>query len=122
MKYSRILPLVIATALFMENMDSSIIATSLPAMAKDLGTSPVALKLAFTTYLLSLTVFLPISSWIADKFGAKRIFRYAVVLVTLASLCLGAAPSLFWLVCARALTGSGGEMRGPVGRRSVVRM
>lgn len=57
MKYSRILPLVIATALFMENMDSSIIATSLPAMAKDLGTSPVALKLAFIICLLSLTVF-----------------------------------------------------------------
>ena len=121
MKYSRILPLVIATALFMENMDSSIIATSLPAMAKDLGTSPVALKLAFTTYLLSLTVFLPISSWIADKFGAKRIFRYAIVLFTLASLCCGAAPSLFWLVAARALQGLGGAMMAPVGRIILLR-
>ncbi|MDP8997399.1 MAG: MFS transporter [Pseudomonadota bacterium] len=121
MKYSRILPLVIATALFMENMDSSIIATSLPAMAKDLGTSPVALKLAFTTYLLSLTVFLPISSWIADKFGAKRIFRYAIVLFTVASLCCGAAPSLFWLVAARALQGLGGAMMAPVGRIILLR-
>ncbi|MEO9168934.1 MAG: MFS transporter [Aestuariivirga sp.] len=121
MKYSRILPLVIATALFMENMDSSIIATSLPAMAKDLGTSPVALKLAFTTYLLSLTVFLPISSWIADKFGAKLIFRWAIVLFTFASLCCAAAPSLFWLVAARALQGLGGAMMAPVGRIILLR-
>ncbi len=118
---SRILPLVIATALFMENMDSSIIATSLPAMAKDLATSPVALKLAFTTYLLSLTVFLPISSWVADKFGAKKIFRLAIVVFTLASLCCGAAPNLFWLVVARAAQGLGGAMMAPVGRIILLR-
>ena len=121
MKSSRVLPLVIATALFMENMDSSIIATSLPAMAKDLGTSPVALKLAFTTYLLSLTVFLPISSWISDKYGAKRIFRYAIVVFTLASLGCAAAPNLFWLVAARALQGLGGAMMAPVGRIILLR-
>ena len=121
MKSSRMLPLIIATALFMENMDSSIIATSLPAMAKDLGTSPVALKLAFTTYLLSLTVFLPISSWIADKFGAKLIFRIAIVLFTFASLCCAVAPSLFWLVAARALQGLGGAMMAPVGRIILLR-
>lgn len=71
---SRILPLVVAAALFMENMDSTVIATSLPAIAADLGANPVSLKLAFTTYLLSLTVFLPISGWLADRFGAKLIF------------------------------------------------
>lgn len=121
MKSSRVLPLVIATALFMENMDSSIIATSLPAMAKDLGTSPVALKLAFTTYLLSLTVFLPVSSWISDKFGAKLIFRWAIVVFTLASLACAAAPNLFWLVAARALQGAGGAMMAPVGRIILLR-
>ena len=121
MRSSRVLPLVIATALFMENMDSSIIATSLPAMAKDLGTSPVALKLAFTTYLLSLTVFLPVSAWISDKFGAKLIFRWAIVVFTMASIFCAAAPNLFWLVAARALQGAGGAMMAPVGRIILLR-
>lgn len=118
---SRILPLVVASALFMENMDSTIIATSLPAMARDLGTSPVSLKLAFTTYLITLTVFLPISAWISDKFGAKRVFRIAMVIFTLASLACAAAPSLVWLVAARAVQGLGGAMMVPVGRIIVLR-
>lgn len=64
---SRLIPLIIASALFMENMDSTVIATALPAIAADLGTDPIVLKLAFTTYLLSLTVFIPISGWCADR-------------------------------------------------------
>jgi EmrB/QacA subfamily drug resistance transporter len=119
--YSRILPLVIATALFMENMDSSIIATSLPAMARELGTSPVALKLAFTTYLLSLTVFLPISANIADRVGAKLIFRLAIVIFTVSSIACGFAPNLFWLVLARFVEGLGGAMMAPVGRIILIR-
>ncbi|MBG1231133.1 MFS transporter [Aestuariivirga litoralis] len=118
---SRILPLVVASALFMENMDSTIIATSLPAMARDLGTSPVSLKLAFTTYLITLTVFLPISAWVSDKFGAKKVFRIAMVVFTLASLCCAMAPSLGWLVAARAVQGLGGAMMVPVGRIIVLR-
>jgi len=118
---SRILPLVVASALFMENMDSTVIATSLPAMAQDLGTSPVALKLAFTTYLLSLTVFLPISSWISDRFGAKLVFRLAIAVFTLSSLACGWAPSLTHLVIARAVQGLGGAMMVPVGRTIILR-
>ena len=118
---SRILPLVVASALFMENMDSTVIATSLPAIARDLNTDPVALKLAFTTYLLSLTIFLPISSWISDRFGAKRVFRIAILVFTLASLACGAAPSLGWLVVARAIQGLGGAMMVPVGRIILLR-
>ena len=117
----RILPLVVASALFMENMDSTVIATSLPAMAADLGTNPVALKLAFTTYLLSLTVFLPISSWISDRFGAKTVFRIAMTVFTLASLACGWAPSLAHLVIARAVQGLGGAMMVPVGRIILLR-
>ena len=64
---TRLIPLIIASALFMGNMDQTIIATSLPAIAADLGTSPIVLKLAFTTYLLSLTVFIPISGWLAER-------------------------------------------------------
>ena len=118
---SRILPLVVASALFMENMDSTVIATSLPAMAKDLGTDPVALKLAFTTYLLSLTVFLPISAWVSDRFGAKRVFRWAIAVFTLSSLACALAPNLFWLVAARGVQGFGGAMMVPVGRIILLR-
>jgi EmrB/QacA subfamily drug resistance transporter len=118
---SRILPLVVAAALFMENMDSTVIATSLPAIAADLSTNPVSLKLAFTTYLLSLTVFLPISGWMADKYGAKLVFRAAIAVFTLASIACGFAPSLGWLVGIRGLQGLGGAMMVPVGRIILIR-
>jgi EmrB/QacA subfamily drug resistance transporter len=121
MNPNRILPLVFASALFMENMDSTVIATSLPAIAADLGTNPVALKLAFTTYLLSLTVFLPISSWLADRFGARTVFRFAVLVFTLASISCGFAHSLEYLVVARAVQGFGGALMVPVGRIVMLR-
>src|SRR5258705_13772300 len=75
---NRTIPLILAVALFMENMDSTVIATSLPAIANDIGTSPVALKLALTSYLVSLAIFIPISGWMADRYGAKRVFRAAI--------------------------------------------
>ena len=85
---NRIVPLIVAVALFMENMDSTVIATSLPAIAADIGTTPLALKLAITSYLLSLAVFLPISGWTADRFGARTVFRAAIML-SLISLLFG---------------------------------
>jgi EmrB/QacA subfamily drug resistance transporter len=118
---SRILPLTIAAALFMEQMDSTIIATSLPDIAKDLGTSPVSLKLAFTTYLLGLTVILPVSGWLADRFGAKTIFRLAIIIFTIGSVACGFAHSLEWLVFARGLQGVGGALMVPVGRIILLR-
>ncbi|HST94417.1 MAG TPA: MFS transporter, partial [Microvirga sp.] len=78
MRQSRLLPLIIATALFMENMDSTVISTSLPMIARDLGEDPIALKLAITSYLVSLAIFIPISGWMADKYGAKTVFRTAI--------------------------------------------
>ncbi len=119
--HPRVLPVVIASALFMEQMDSTIIATSLPDIARDLGTSPVSLKLAFTTYLLGLTVFLPISGWAADRFGAKHVFRLAILLFTLGSVACGFAHSLEWLVAARGLQGVGGALMVPVGRIIILR-
>ena len=71
MQKERLIPLIVACALFMENMDSTVIATSLPAIAADIGTSPLTLKLAITSYLLSLAVFIPASGWTADRFGAR---------------------------------------------------
>ena len=80
---NRIVPLVLAVALFMEQTDSTVISTSLPAIAADIGTSPIALKLALTAYLVSLAVFIPVSGWMADRFGAKNVFRAAIVVFVL---------------------------------------
>jgi len=121
MTKERLIPLIVATALFMENMDQTIIATSLPAIAADLGTSPIVLKLAFTTYLLSLTVFIPISGWLADRFGARHVFRLAIAIFTLGSVACGLSSSLGELVAARALQGLGGAMMVPVGRIILLR-
>lgn len=118
---SRLIPLIIASALFMENMDSTVIATSLPAIAADLGTDPIVLKLAFTTYLLSLTVFIPISGWMADRFGARHVFRVAIAVFTLGSIACGLSTSLGGLIGARALQGIGGAMMVPVGRIILLR-
>ena len=118
---SRLIPLIIASALFMENMDSTVIATSLPAMAADFGSDPIILKLAFTTYLLSLTIFIPVSGWCADRFGARHVFRIAIAVFTLGSIACGSAGSLGWLVAARALQGLGGAMMVPVGRIILLR-
>jgi EmrB/QacA subfamily drug resistance transporter len=116
-----LVPLVAAAALFMENMDATVIATSLPAIARDLHQDPVVLKLAFTSYLIALAVFIPVSGWAADRFGARNVFRGAIVLFTLASAACGFADSLEWLVAARAAQGIGGAMMTPVGRLILLR-
>lgn len=121
MSSSRLIPLIIASALFMENMDGTVIATSLPAMATDLGTDPILLKLAFTTYLLSLTVFIPVSGWMADRFGARHVFRVAIAVFTLGSIACGMADTVGGLVAARAVQGLGGAMMVPVGRIILLR-
>jgi len=122
MRQERIIPLVVASALFMENLDSTVIATSLPAIAADLGEDPVILKLAFTSYLLSLAIFIPISGWCADRFGARNIFRLAIAIFTLASIACGFAQSLEGLVAARAFQGLGGALMVPVGRIIILRL
>ena len=119
---SRIIALVVAAGLFMENMDQTVIATSLPPMAVDLGTDPVTLKLAFTSYLLSLAVFIPISAWTADRFGARTIFQAAMVVFTLGSIGCGLSGSLTSLVLFRMLQGIGGAMMVPVARLIVLRV
>jgi EmrB/QacA subfamily drug resistance transporter len=121
MQPTRLLPLIIASALFMENMDSTVIATSLPAMSVDLHTDPIILKLAFTTYLLSLTIFIPVSGWCADRYGARNVFRVAIFIFTLGSIACGLSGSLAGLVASRALQGMGGAMMVPVGRIILLR-
>lgn len=119
--HKRIVPLIVATALFMENMDATVIATSLPAIATDIGTDPLALKLAVTSYLLSLAVFIPASGWTADRFGARKVFCGAIVLFILGSISCAFARSLEGFVAARILQGIGGAMMTPVGRLVLVR-
>lgn len=117
----RIIPLTVATALFMENLDSTVIATSLPAIATDIGTSPLTLKLAITSYLLSLAVFIPASGWVADRFGPRRVFCAAIIVFMAGSIGCAIAQSLTGFVIARTIQGMGGAMMTPVGRLVVLR-
>src|SRR5476649_1882569 len=121
MRRDRIVPLIIAVALFLENMDSTVIATSLPAIASDIGTNPLTLKLAVTSYLLSLAVFIPMSGWTADRFGARTVFRAAIGVFILGSIGCALSGSLTDFVVARIVQGMGGAMMTPVGRMVLVR-
>ena len=121
MPVKRIVPLIVAVALFMENMDSTVIATSLPAIARDIGTSPLALKLAVTSYLLSLAIFIPVSGWTADRFGARTVFRGAIAVFMLGSIGCAISGSLTQFVLARMIEGMGGAMMTPVARLILVR-
>jgi EmrB/QacA subfamily drug resistance transporter len=116
-----LVPLIVACALFMENLDSTVLATSLPAIARSLDVNPLTLNLAITSYLLSLAVFIPISGWVADRFGARRVFRLAIAVFMLGSICCGLSQSLWQLVAARILQGAGGAMMIPVGRLVILR-
>lgn len=120
-RLSRVVPLIVAVALLMENIDSSVLSTSLPAMAVDLATDPIHLKLVLTSYLLALAVFIPASGWAADRFGARVVFRAAILVFALGSVACGLSQGLWQLVLARTLQGIGGSMMVPVGRLIVLR-
>ena len=118
---NRIIPLILAVALFMEQMDSTVIATALPAIARDLNVGPITLKLALTAYMVSLAIFIPISGWMADKFGAKKIFRFAIAVFVIGSICCAVSGSVVEFVVSRFLQGMGGAMMTPVGRLVLLR-
>jgi EmrB/QacA subfamily drug resistance transporter len=105
----------------MENLDSTVISTALPAIAADFGESPIHLKLALTSYLLSLAVFIPASGWLADRFGSRTIFRLAIVIFTIGSILCGLSSSIGEIVGARVIQGMGGAMMVPVGRLVILR-
>jgi EmrB/QacA subfamily drug resistance transporter len=121
MNKERLIPLIVATALFMENMDSTVIATSLPAIAADIGTSPLTLKLAITSYLLALAVFIPASGWTADRFGPRMVFSIAIAVFMAGSIGCALSSSVTDFVIARTLQGIGGAMMTPVGRLVLLR-
>ncbi len=114
-------PMIVGCALFMEMLDATVISTALPAMARSLGEDPIKLNLAITSYLLSLAVFIPVSGWMADRFGARTVFRAAIVIFTIGSVLCGLSQSLPQLIAARILQGFGGAMMVPVGRLIVLK-
>lgn len=114
-------PLIVACALFMENLDSTIVSTSLPAIAADLHQDPIALKLSMTSYLLAQAVLIPASGWAADRFGARTVFRAAILVFTIGSILCGLSSTLSQFVAARIVQGCGGAMMAPVGRLALMR-
>jgi EmrB/QacA subfamily drug resistance transporter len=116
-----IVPAVVAGAFFMDGLDSSIISTSLPQMANSFGVSPPQMSAAITSYLVSLAVFIPISGWIADRFGARQVFSAAIAFFVLGSVLCGLSESLPALVVSRIAQGFGGAMMTPVGRLILTR-
>lgn len=118
---NRIIPLILAVALFMEQMDSTVISTALPAIAADLSVGPITLKLALTAYMVALAIFIPVSGWMADRFGARNVFRIAITIFVAGSILCALAQSLTQFVLFRFLQGAGGAMMTPVGRLVLLR-
>ena len=117
----RLVALIVASALFMEFVDATVLATALPTMARDFGVRPPEMSIALTSYLLALAVFIPASGLLADRFGSRTVFRAAIALFMLGSFACGQAPSLEFIVLARFVQGMGGAMMIPVGRLVLLR-
>jgi MFS family permease len=117
----RFLPWVVATALFMEQLDSTIVNTAVPAMAASLHVTPLSLKAVAASYILSLAVCIPVSGWIADRYGTRRVFALAIAVFTISSVFCGLAMNVPQMVAARILQGIGAAMMMPVGRLTVIR-
>lgn len=113
--------LIVSLAMFMEAVDTTIINTAIPVMATSLEVNPLNLKLALISYLLSLAIFIPISGWIADKFGIKKVFMVAVITFTLSSVWCGFTQNLWELIAARIIQGLGGSLTLPIGRLIILR-
>jgi len=117
----RLLPWLVAVAFFMESLDTTILNTAVPAISQALNVPPLSMKSVLASYTLSLAVFIPISGWMADRFGTRRVFASAIGLFTLGSLLCGISTNIHLLVACRLLQGCGGAMMVPVGRLTLVR-
>jgi EmrB/QacA subfamily drug resistance transporter len=115
------LPWVVAAALFMEQLDATIVNTAVPSIAASLQVTPLSLKSVVSSYILSLAVGIPVSGWMADRFGTRRVFSSAIVVFTLASVLCGLSTSPAMMIAARLLQGFGGAMMMPVGRLTIIR-
>src|SRR5579863_7555804 len=117
----RLLPWLVAVAFFMESLDTTILNTAVPAIAEALRVAPLSMKAVMSSYTLSLAVFIPISGWVADRFGTRRVFASAIGLFTFGSFLCGVSSNIHVLVACRVLQGCGGAMMVPVGRLTIVR-
>jgi EmrB/QacA subfamily drug resistance transporter len=117
----RLLPWLVAVAFFMESLDTTILNTAVPDISRALGVAPLSMKAVLASYTLSLAVFIPISGWMADRFGTRRVFASAIGLFTLGSFLCGLSSNIHLLVAFRILQGCGGAMMVPVGRLTLVR-
>jgi len=117
----RMIPFIVGCALFMQMLDATVVATALPVMAQSLGSSVVRMNVAITSYLLAVAVFVPISGWAADRFGARRVFLAAILLFTLSSIACAASQNIGQLVVSRVIQGLAGAMMVPVGRIILLR-
>ena len=117
----RVIALIIASAMLMENIDATVLATALPTMARDFGVDAPAMSIALTSYLLSLAIFIPASGKMADRYGSRTVFRAAILVFVIGSILCALAPTLLLLVLARLLQGIGGAMMMPVGRLVLMR-
>src|ERR1700744_2253377 len=115
------LPWLVAVAFFMESLDTTILKTAVPVIAKALAISPLNMKSVLSSYTLRLAVFIPLSGWVADRFGTRRVFSAAIGIFTLGSLLCGVSTSIHTLVFCRVLQGCGGALMMPVGRLTMVR-
>lgn len=118
---SRIVPWLVAVAFFMESLDTTILNTAVPTLAAALGVAPLSIKSVLSSYTLSLAVFIPVSGWVADRFGTRRVFASAIGLFTIGSVLCGLSTDIHELVLFRVLQGVGGAMMVPVGRLTMVR-
>src|SRR3984885_9751003 len=116
----QLLPWLVAIAFFMELLDTTILNTAVPVIAEGLKVSPLSMKSVLSSYTLSLAVFIPISSWVADRFGTRAVFASAIGLFTLGSVLCGLSSDIHMLVFFRILQGCGGAMMVPVGRLTIV--
>src|SRR5882757_7405798 len=117
----RLLPWLVAVAFFMQSLDMTILNTAVPAIAQAMDVKPLNVKSVLASYTLSLAVFIPVSGWMADRFGTRRVFASAIALFTLGSVLCGLSTSIDMLVASRVLQGAGGALMMPVGRLTLAR-
>src|SRR6202034_3316270 len=117
----RVVPWLVAVAFFMESLDTTILNTAVPAVSEAMHVAPLSMKAVLASYTLSLAVFIPISGWMADRYGTRRVFASAIGLFSLGSLLCGLSSNIHLLVASRVLQGCGGAMMVPVGRLTLVR-
>ncbi|MCT3691132.1 MFS transporter [Elizabethkingia anophelis] len=117
----KILPVILATAIFMQMLDSTILNTSLPSIAKDLQEPPLNMQNAIISYVLTLAVFMPVSGFLADKFGTKKVFISSLILFSIGSLFCALSQNLTQLVLSRVIQGIGGSLMTPVGKLALIK-